>query len=350
MDVTLITAGIACIMAAIVGGGLKAFAIEIPVLASPRRQLALGAFGVLLVAAGLQQRGFFGSADQSAPDVATAGEPATTATPTPIGGTTTASESCRPEWFGATPPDRVTVIESGASAVELVSASEPKDPPIVVVVAEDRMPVGAVAFRFFTANNLFKISEVVDVNCRPLDTFRNESRGGDRHVLQNYDTVELTFGARKYTLRLGYGDGAVSAALTRIGPAEQASVSPAECRGWFGSPPPNRVTVIESGVSDAELLSADKPKDAPVVVVVAENGRPVGAVAFKFYTSNDLFKIVQVVNARCEPLDTFRNETRNGDRRVIHNYDTVELTFGAVKYALRLGYGSGTIEGRLNRL
>ncbi len=49
MSTTLLSIGLACIIAAIVGGGLKAFQIEIPVLQSTRRQIILGAFGCLLL-------------------------------------------------------------------------------------------------------------------------------------------------------------------------------------------------------------------------------------------------------------------------------------------------------------
>lgn len=50
MNATLITAGVVCVIAAIVGGGLKAFRIELPVVHSLARQIALGVFGVVLLA------------------------------------------------------------------------------------------------------------------------------------------------------------------------------------------------------------------------------------------------------------------------------------------------------------
>ena len=348
MNATLITAGIACIIAAIVGGGLKAFAIEIRVLDSGRRQAALGAFGVLLLGAGLPLNSFLPAA-----------------TILLSGQRSPSTDECRP-WFRNPPPDRVTTMESGTADAELLAADKPKDRPIVVVVTEDGKPVGAVAFRIYEGNALFKITQVVNAGCEPLDSFRNESRGGDRHVLQNYDTVELTFGTLRYTLRLGFDSGTTKGQLNRIrmaGPTldsappaatmrspGQRSPSENECRPWFGNPPPDRVAVIESGTADAEVLAADKPKDRPVVVVVTEDGRPVGAVAFRLYEGNALFKITQVVNARCEPLDSFRNESRGGDRHVLQNDDTVELTLGTLKYTLRLGYHSGSIEGQLNRV
>jgi len=47
---TLLTAGLACIIAAIIGGGLKAFGVEFPALRSGRRQALLAGFGIVLIA------------------------------------------------------------------------------------------------------------------------------------------------------------------------------------------------------------------------------------------------------------------------------------------------------------
>jgi hypothetical protein len=51
MNNILLSAGAACVIAAIVGGGAKAFGIEIPVLSSVRRQVALGIAGIGFLAA-----------------------------------------------------------------------------------------------------------------------------------------------------------------------------------------------------------------------------------------------------------------------------------------------------------
>lgn len=50
MENTLLGFGLACIAAAIVGGGLKAFGFEIPILNSMARQVLLGLLGVILIA------------------------------------------------------------------------------------------------------------------------------------------------------------------------------------------------------------------------------------------------------------------------------------------------------------
>jgi hypothetical protein len=48
METTLLTAGLACLIASIIGGGLKAFSIEIPVLTNWPRQIALFTLGLVL--------------------------------------------------------------------------------------------------------------------------------------------------------------------------------------------------------------------------------------------------------------------------------------------------------------
>lgn len=48
MSSTLYTIGLGCIIAAIIGGGLKAFGMEIPLIQSRTRQVILGTFGLLI--------------------------------------------------------------------------------------------------------------------------------------------------------------------------------------------------------------------------------------------------------------------------------------------------------------
>lgn len=53
MNNTFVVAGLASLLAAIVGGGLKAFGIEVPLLKSLFRQIVLGVLGTVLLAFGL---------------------------------------------------------------------------------------------------------------------------------------------------------------------------------------------------------------------------------------------------------------------------------------------------------
>jgi hypothetical protein len=53
VSATLLTAGLACVICAIVGGGLKAWGIELPALESGKRQFVLGLFGMVLIASSI---------------------------------------------------------------------------------------------------------------------------------------------------------------------------------------------------------------------------------------------------------------------------------------------------------
>jgi len=53
MPGTLVVLGIICVIAAIVGGGLKAAGVDIPVIHSVPRQVMLTVFGFALIAGGI---------------------------------------------------------------------------------------------------------------------------------------------------------------------------------------------------------------------------------------------------------------------------------------------------------
>lgn len=67
MQATLVTLGVVAVMAAIVGGGLKAAGVDIPVLTSVARQILLGMFGLTLLVVGLEPWGWDWGTDASQP-------------------------------------------------------------------------------------------------------------------------------------------------------------------------------------------------------------------------------------------------------------------------------------------
>lgn len=56
MEATLLTVGLVCLVAAVVGGGLKILGNEVPALQSVRRQVILGGVGVALIAGAFWDR------------------------------------------------------------------------------------------------------------------------------------------------------------------------------------------------------------------------------------------------------------------------------------------------------
>jgi len=111
MDSTLLLLGIACIIAAIVGGGLKAVGFEFPALNSIGRQIGLAALGGILV---LVSRSYLPNVPRSQP-VAPPAETGTTPRP--------------PESSGGTLAVRVVVtppaVQAGEKATVYAEVTDP---------------------------------------------------------------------------------------------------------------------------------------------------------------------------------------------------------------------------------
>ena len=107
-----------------------------------------------------------------------------------------------------------------------------------------------------------------------------------------------------------------------------------------------RVREVEAGMSDLELFHSAEPKEAPFVLVLAENGTAVGALRIRPYLGPSagfaLFKVESAVDAACRDVDRLVNVSRGGDPRALQNWDTVRIQFGEREYDLRIG-GEGEI-------
>lgn len=110
---------------------------------------------------------------------------------------------CFGRYFGGVPSDRIRPVEEGTHDFDVVSAAQPKAGTIGLRFTDGNEPVGAMRIAFYPDNALFKIESVVDARCRPIDEYANVTRGGDKQVLQNWDTVRMELGAGFYDLRIG---------------------------------------------------------------------------------------------------------------------------------------------------
>jgi hypothetical protein len=90
--------------------------------------------------------------------------------------------------------------------------------PFGLILTENGQPIGALRVRLHkggnTSEDLYKIEEVIDATCAPVESISNDSRGGDPLALTNWDTVKMRLGAHEYTLRIG-GEGDVSVSYFR---------------------------------------------------------------------------------------------------------------------------------------
>src|SRR5262245_51749619 len=111
--------------------------------------------------------------------------------------------------FQGIPRARVAYVEEGASAQDVIAADQSKRGPFALKLTENAKGIGAIRVRWIGSGKLFRIESVVEADCRPTESFSNVTRSGDRHVLQDYDDLQLHLGTRYYRLSLGIADGAI---------------------------------------------------------------------------------------------------------------------------------------------
>lgn len=126
------------------------------------------------------------------------------------------TSGCLEGFFAGIAPDRIVLVESGAADKDLLTAQQSRSTdPAGIVLLELGQPVVALSYYFFEDDALFKIGSLVDGACQPVD-YANGSRGGDKNVLQNWDTLEVTSGTDVYALRFSYYVGVVALGTSKF--------------------------------------------------------------------------------------------------------------------------------------
>jgi hypothetical protein len=118
---------------------------------------------------------------------------------------------------------------------------------------------------------------------------------------------------------------------------------------YFQGIPNTRVKTLEAGSKNITIIEPEESKTDLLGIQFTENGEPIGAIRLSFFPHNDMFKIAAVMNAKCQEIATYRNETRGQDKNVLQNWDSLAIQFENDTYALRLGYGSGEIRANYFR-
>ena len=106
-------------------------------------------------------------------------------------------------------------MEDGTQDLEIVGPLEPKDESIAITFTENRKPIGAIKFSFYSNSQIFKIESLFDSNCQQIEVYENIDRGGDKNTLQNFDTLQIQFGENKYTFHPEYDGTKITASFQR---------------------------------------------------------------------------------------------------------------------------------------
>lgn len=123
--------------------------------------------------------------------------------------TPSSANSCFDQFLSNIPAERQHSLEVGTHDKTILAANQIKTTPIALLFTENRETIGAMTFNVFPEDDLFKVDTIIDAQCQPITQFENASRGGNKAVLQNWDTLKMSVNTQSYVLRLGYSEGNV---------------------------------------------------------------------------------------------------------------------------------------------
>lgn len=146
------------------------------------------------------------SASREAGGAVPSAQPPNLHTPSP------GAQGCLEAYLSTVPSGRVRVLEEGSRDVVLIGRDQNKGEAIGVKFTDSGKSVGALVFRFFSDGTIFKVVSIVDGSCNKVEKSAVEGRPGEKWTLQNWDTLQVPFGGRRYDLRLGFTEGTITAA------------------------------------------------------------------------------------------------------------------------------------------
>jgi hypothetical protein len=136
--------------------------------------------------------------------------------------------------------------------------------------------------------------------------------------------------------------GAGAALPTSVPPAPGSATEDCFAQ-YFSAIPAARVKTIEMGTADFEVLAPDQPKDGVIGMKFTELQQAIGGMRFFFISGSAVFKVDTVVDARCQAIESYANVTSGDNKRVLQNWDHLQIRFGDQAYLVQLGYGGGTV-------
>lgn len=136
--------------------------------------------------------------------------PPPTITPTPQ----PPMNDCWEQYVYGIPTNRIVSIEVGDLDRDLRGLQEKE--LIAMKFQENDHWIGAMKFSFSRTNQRFLIDIIVDNRCQSIEQYKNVTRGVDKHIMYDYDSIEIQFGEATYTLNLGYDAGAIEVDFFKI--------------------------------------------------------------------------------------------------------------------------------------
>ena len=103
----------------------------------------------------------------------------------------------------------------------------------------------------------------------------------------------------------------------------------------FPEVPEDRKATVEEGANNFDVTGPPQPADEPVGIVFTDLNVPIGAIKIQFFPNGGLFKVLAVVNSRCEGIEDYESQS-GSDKNVVKNFSRLKIRFGDDFYELRL--------------
>jgi hypothetical protein len=109
---------------------------------------------------------------------------------------------------------------------------------------------------------------------------------------------------------------------------------------YFADIEPTRQITIEEGASgqDYPILSQDLARTdflGPIGIRLTQNGKMIAGISFVFSIDSRLFKLISVVDSKCQAVAQYSNADRGGDRNAFQDSDTLKIELAEGSFSLR---------------
>jgi hypothetical protein len=120
-------------------------------------------------------------------------------------------------------------------------------------------------------------------------------------------------------------------------PNDTNSLNSEDCfTKFFSEIPKDRVSTMEVGTKQLEVIKAYQPKEPVIGIKFTDYNRPIGAIRLFYFPANAIFKVESLVDGRCQTI--------SNDQNVLQMLTPLLIRLNNRQYALTLDCKAG--EGR----
>lgn len=145
----------------------------------------------------------------SSPSVDSNGTVNTSLTPL-VSVVTSGDEKCLVQYFADIDSEKLVSIEVGAEQDVYFSSDELASKeflgPFGIKLTQNGKMIGAFTFLFFPDSRLFKITPIVDSNCKQISEYSNTSNSGDPNAIQDSDNLLFQLAGARFDLNFEFSE------------------------------------------------------------------------------------------------------------------------------------------------